>query len=132
MLLVGENYPVGLEIMHVPYPMPVLRTRQSGGLDILQCMWGSVGPPTVPCIVPALRDGEPGQGDGLLLVRGPAVGAQALASPALSSHRRRCRSRGGCRAWRLHIPPEIVRRCPSGAPRQRGPRRASRSLPPSP
>src|SRR5258708_28175649 len=77
--------------------MPVLRSGQSGGLEVLQLLRRSVAPSTAPRIVPALRDREPGKSDRLLLVQRPAPGAQVFASPALPGDRRHGGSRGGGR-----------------------------------
>src|SRR5258708_40285408 len=75
--------------------MPVLRSGQSGGLEVLQLLRRSVAPSTAPRIVPALRDREPGKSDRLLLVQRPAPGTQVFASPALPGDRRHGGSRGG-------------------------------------
>src|SRR5438034_10136179 len=96
--------------------MSVLRTRQSGGLEVLRLLRRSIGPPSASCILPALRDGEPGEGDALLLVRRPTVGAQVFASAALAGNRRHSGSRGGFRPWLLRPPPVLVRP-PPPAPR---------------
>src|SRR5882672_240478 len=63
-------------LVHVPYSMPILRARQPRGGEVLQCLRRSIAPSTAPCIVRALRDGESGSSDRLLLVPGPVAGAQ--------------------------------------------------------
>src|SRR5258708_22762404 len=82
--------------------MPVLRSGQSGGLEVLQLLRRSVAPSTAPRIVPALRDREPGKSDRLLLVQRPAPGTQVFASPALPGDRRHGGSRAG---WPPPAPP---------------------------
>src|SRR5258708_28281187 len=64
-----------------------LRTRQPGRLEVLRRLRWSTAPSGVPGIVPALRDGEPGKGDRLLLVPRSVGGAQVV-SPPLSGGRR--------------------------------------------
>ncbi len=112
------------DFSHVPYPMSVLQTRQSGGREGLQRLRRRIAPSTAPRTVPALRRGGPGKGDGLLLVPWRAAGAQA--SPALSSDRRHGSSRGDCCPWLLHLRPRFARRRAFGAGReQRGERSRS-------
>ena len=121
----GEDHPVDLKIFsHVPYPMSVLQTRQSGGRTGLQRLRRRIAPSTAPCTVPALRRGGPDKSDGLLLVPWRVAGAQA--SPALSSDRRHGSSRGDCCPWVLHLPPRFPCRRAFGAGReQRGERSRS-------
>ncbi len=125
MLVVGEDHPVDLKIFsHVPYPMSVLQTRQSGGRESLQRLRRRIAPSTAPCTLPALRCGGPGKSDGLLLVPWRVAGAQA--SPALSRDRRHGSSRGDCCPWVLHLPPRFACRRAFGAGReQRGERSRS-------
>ena len=129
-------------LVHVPYSMPILRARQPRGSEVLRCLRRSIAPSTAPCIVRALRDGESGSGDRLLLVPRPVAGAQdrparsrfarrrslpVFASPALSSDRRNSGSRGDCRRWLLHLPPTFARRRASAAGREQRSERARRS-----
>src|SRR5258706_16465939 len=85
-----------------------LRTGQPGRLEILRLLRRSPAPSGIPCIVPALRDGEPGKGDHLLLVPRSSDGAQ-IVSPALSSGRRHGGSPGDRRPRLLHPPPTFAR-----------------------
>src|SRR5205823_12710083 len=107
--------------------MPVLRSGQSGGLEVLQLLRRSIAPPTAPCIVPALRGGEPGHSDRLLLVQEPDAAGKVFAAPALSSDRRHSGSRGSCRRRLLHPPPALLRRRASSASRKQRLERAPRS-----
>src|SRR5260221_108578 len=97
-----------------------LRTRQPGRLEVLRRLRRSAAPSGVPRIVPALRDGEPGKGDRLLLVPRSVGGAQAV-SAALSSGRRHGGSRGGRRPLPPHPPPTFSP-SPASTPRFRGPK----------
>src|SRR5258708_20116054 len=81
-----------------------LRTRQPGRLEVLRRLRWSTAPPGVPGIVPALRDGEPGKGDRLLLVPRSVGGAQVV-SPPLSGGRRHGGSRGHPRPFLPPPPP---------------------------
>jgi hypothetical protein len=135
-------------LVHVPYSMPILRARQPRGGEVLQRLRRSIAPSTAPCIVRALRDGESGSGDRLLLVPRPVAGAQrrarsrlarrrslhVFASRALSSDRRNSGSHGAfrrwlgaCRRWLLHLPPTFARRRASAAGREQRSERARRS-----
>src|SRR5260221_5567069 len=105
-----------------------LRTRQPGRLEVLRRLRRSAAPSGVPRIVPALRDGEPGKGDRLLLVPRSVGGAQAV-SAALSSGRRHGGSRGGCPPLLPHPPPTFSPSPPAN-PRLRG--RNQRPGPPPP
>src|SRR5258708_13834596 len=98
-----------------------LRTRQPGRLEVLRRLRWSTAPPGVPGIVPALRDGEPGKGDRLLLVPRSVGGAQVV-SPPLSGGRRHGGSRGDRCPSRLPPPPPFPPWRPSAArSRQRTP-----------
>src|SRR5258708_40308569 len=109
--------------------MPVLRSGQSGGLEVLQLLRRSVAPSTAPRIVPALRDREPGKSDRLLLVQRPAPGTQVFASPALPGDRRHGGSRGGVPPPGTNRPAPSVS-WPAPPPPPRG--RASKPPPPPP
>src|SRR5258706_11847780 len=99
--------------------MHELQTRQPGRREILRRLRRSTAPSGLPCIVCALRDGEPGKGDHLLLVPRSVGGAQAV-SPALSSGRRLGGSRGG-RSPRLLPPPPTFAPLPPSPPPRRPP-----------
>lgn len=106
--------------IHVSKQLPVLRTGQSGGREVLQRLRRRFAPGTVP----ALRGGERCNGDRVLPVPRPASRArdgrarpsaahcrsfQAIAWCALSSHRRRRSSRGDRIAGLLRLPPNVAR-----------------------
>src|SRR5258707_10131651 len=92
-----------------------LRTREPGRLEILRRLRRSTAPSSLSCIVPALRDGEPGKGDHLLLVSGSSGGAQ-IVPPALSSGGRHGGSRGDRCPPLLHLP-SVFARLRASAPR---------------
>src|SRR5260370_36761326 len=101
--------------------MRVLRSGQSGGLEVLQLLRRSVAPSTAPRIVPALRDREPGKSDRLLLVQRPAPGTQVFASPALPGVRRH----GDSHRW---IPPLRVTLHPTRCSTRATPLASAQSL----
>ena len=106
-------------LIHVSYPMQVLRTQQPGGRQVLQRLRRDIDFGTVP----ALRGGEPGNGCGLLSMPRRVAGEQArrarrpitrrrnfqaFAWPALSSDCRYSGSRGRCCFWLLRLPPAFA------------------------
>src|SRR5882724_9701385 len=107
MLFISENSRLAWFI-HVAHTMLELQTRQPGRLEVLRRLRRSTEPSGVPCVVPALRDGEPGKGDRLLLVPRSVGGAQAV-SPALSGGRRHGGSRGDRCPWLLRLPSTFAR-----------------------